>query len=268
MCQAMDDAGNDVARCVLPPLVTVPAGPFLMGSDPPPGDQASAQGPTQQTLTLAAYQIAVYPLTIAEYACFARVVPERAPLGWDRQFIPDLLDYPVVEISWLDVRAYGQWLSDLTGALWRMPTEAEWEKAARGTDGRLYPWGNEWDARRANVREPGQASRWSPVGAYADAGDASPYGCHDMVGCVWEWTSTIWRKGLYRNDEDHERETDMTSKRMLRGASRHHQAGAARTDARRCEVPSHREDGHGTRLVCDVSWQPLTSSQLEDVDLL
>src|SRR5689334_16811843 len=75
MYQAMDDAGNDVARFVAPPLVTVPAGPFRMGRNLHPQAEQSAEGRTKQTLTLAEYQIAVYPLTIAEYACFARAVP-------------------------------------------------------------------------------------------------------------------------------------------------------------------------------------------------
>lgn len=174
MYQAMDDAGNDVARFVAPPLVTVPAGLYRMGRNLHPQAEQSAEGRTKQTLTLAEYQIAVYPLTIAEYACFARAVPERVPFGWDRQFVSDLLDYPVVGVSWLDVRAYVQWLSDLTGARWRMPTEAEWEKAARGTDGRIYPWGNEWDARRTNVREPGEASRVDAGGGVRGRGGCKP----------------------------------------------------------------------------------------------
>lgn len=106
------------------------------------------------------------------------------------------------------------------------------------------------------------------MGAYADAGDASPYGCHDMVGCVWEWTSTIQRKGLYRDERDLEQETDTTSQRMQRGSSRVNRADEARIDVRRATAPSYRGVVYGARLVCDVGWQPLTSSELEDVDLL
>ncbi len=250
MYQAINAEGNDVARCVLPPLVRVPAGPFLMGRAQSKVSRTPLYTAPQQTLALAANRIAQYPLTTAEYACFVRAVPERVPLGWDKQFVPALLDYPVVALSWLDVRAYGQWLSDLAGKVWRMPTEAEWEKAARGTDGRIYPWGNNWDARRANTREDGRAVRWTPVGAFAEQGDKSPYGCHDMVGSVWEWTSSIWRESIYRDDKRHEWEKDTTLPRVLRGGSRHGLATDARTDTRARTTPSYRGEGYGGRLVC------------------
>jgi len=127
------------------------------------------------------------------------------------------LDAPVACISWAEATAYAAWLARLTGQAWRLPTEAEWEKAARGADGRRYPWGNQWDSSRANVdkidawvldherpdagsagtgkRRPSLARAMAkhpelfedeptPVGAFAGRGDASPCGAHDLAGSV------------------------------------------------------------------------------------
>jgi formylglycine-generating enzyme required for sulfatase activity len=93
-------------------------------------------------------------------------------------------ELPVVQVSWFEARAYCAWLTEVTERPYRLPTEAEWEKAARGTDGRLFPWGNEWDAVRRGI------DNLAAVGANPDG--ASPYGCLGMVGNVREWTSTAW----------------------------------------------------------------------------
>ena len=109
------------------------------------------------------------------------------PYNWDRQartFPPDKADHPVVLVSWHDAQAYAEWAGK------RLPTEEEWEKAARGTDGREYPWGNEFDKERCNTRESGIGGTTS-VGQFSPQGD-SPYGCVDMVGNVWEWTASDW----------------------------------------------------------------------------
>jgi len=193
LMQGIDAAGRDQYRYVLPPVCAVPAGPFLMGSDEDGDELAADDELPQHTVTLSAYEIACYPLTVAEYACFVQATNRAAPSTWtDQQQHPD---HPVVYVSWDDVLAYSQWLALMTGKDWRLPTESEWEKAARGTDGRIYPWGDQWDKTRANTFDGGPGTR-TPVGSYP--GGASPYGAHDMAGNVYEWTSTTLQPYLYQ----------------------------------------------------------------------
>lgn len=108
------------------------------------------------------------------------------PYAWRDGHPPmDRLDHPVVMVSYGDAVAYAAWLSARTGERWRLPTALEWEKAARGTDGRRFPWGNEWDPHKANTHDAGPFGT-VPVGRYPAI---SPYGMHDAAGQVYEWTA-------------------------------------------------------------------------------
>jgi formylglycine-generating enzyme required for sulfatase activity len=210
---------------ILPPLCQIAAGPFLMGSDQRRDPQAQANELPKHTVSLGAFQIARYPVTVAEYACAmqARVVREPPTdiykhISWQQQLTYQ--DHPVVNVSWIDAKAYCQWLSQQTGMQWRLPTEAEWEKAARGTDGRIYPWGDVWNYLKANTNIiDGRPRTTTPIGSYADNGDASPYGVHDMAGNVWEWTSTIFAPYPYQIEGEQEKDADTTSNRIVRGGS-------------------------------------------------
>jgi formylglycine-generating enzyme required for sulfatase activity len=158
--------------------VVVPAGPFLMGS--------SDNEKPQHTVELATYRIARYPVTNAEYQAFVQDSGHGPPQHWYGEDYPEGEgNHPVVNVYWLDALAYCEWLSEKTGKPYRLPTEAEWEKAARGTDGRIYPWGNEWDETKLNSRDSGPGDT-TPVGQYSPGGD-SPYGAADMAGNVLCW---------------------------------------------------------------------------------
>jgi formylglycine-generating enzyme required for sulfatase activity len=185
-----------------PETVYIPAGSFLMGSDPGPG--IPEYETPQHTVTLPAYRIGKYPVTNRQYAEFirrekAQDVPKDA--GWFLRAPPaDRLDHPVTGVSWFDAIAYCRWLSGQTGRAYRLPSEAEWEKAAapnptpppnsgEGQGERAtwpYPWGLEWIDGRCNANGTGTTR----VMAYP-AG-ASPYGCEDMLGNAQEWTATLW----------------------------------------------------------------------------
>jgi len=158
-----------------PDMILIPAGEFLMGDD-------------LKTEYLPDYYIAKTPVTSIQYMAFVKA-GGKCPRHWENDKIPAGKEHhPVVEVSWYDAVAYCDWLSEVTGKLYRLPTEQEWEKAARGTDGRKWPWGNEWQDGLCNTLESGIKDT-TPVGRYSPQGD-SPYGLQDMAGNVWEWTAS------------------------------------------------------------------------------
>ena len=171
-----------------PETVAIPAGPFLMGSS------GGAPEWRQHTVELDAFHIGKYPVTNAQYAAFVRDHQDNRPrqTGWFFTTPPaGLHDHPVTGITWHDAVAYCGWLSAQTGRRYRLPTEAEWEKAARSDDARSYPWGEaEPDALRCNIA----TGRTSAVTAHPDG--CSAYGCYDMAGNVRQWTSTLWGDNL------------------------------------------------------------------------
>jgi len=195
---------------ITPPLCDVPAGPFLMGSNKRRDKDAQDNELPQHTVTLATYQLARHPITNAEYTCYLHATGRRP---YDVK-----LDHPVI-ISWDEAMAYVAWLARATGQPWRLPTEAEWEKAARGTDGRIYPWGDQWDESHANTLDGGPRQT-TPIGTYPSG--ASPYGAQDMAGNVWEWTSTLYRElysYAYNPEVSEDGGKDRTGIRVLRGGS-------------------------------------------------
>ena len=204
---------------LLPPMRAVPAGEFIMGSDASRDEWAQQNESPQHLLWLGDFEIGKYPVTVAEYACAVApgaVDPPRSIGGvtWQTQLARPA--HPVVCVSWAAASAYAAWLAHCTGQPWRLPTEAEWEKAARGVDARRYPWGDRWDATRANTSDGGPDDT-TPVGAYGDRG-ASPYGAEDMAGNVWEWCSTLVRPYPYIADDGRESPT-APGNRVTRGGS-------------------------------------------------
>jgi iron(II)-dependent oxidoreductase len=169
-------------------MVYIPAGPFLMGSTQPANltmMEAGVDEFPQQNMTLKAYWIDQYEVTVEQYKQFVETTGHPAPPIWtDPAYPSSLPSHPVIDVSWNDAEAYCQWAGK------RLPTEAEWEKAARGTDGRIWPWGNTFDSAKANTLNSGK--EWiAPVGSFE--GDISPYGVHDMAGNAMEWTAS-WYK--------------------------------------------------------------------------
>lgn len=178
-----------------PDMVRIPAGPFWMGR-PPEADVPSSETP-QFLLELPTFYMGIYPVTNEQYAQFVQQTNHTPPTkqGWLGRKPPrKKLQHPVAGVSWEDASAYCAWLHQLTERPYRLPTEAEWEKAARGTDGRVFPWGDEWHSEACHYG----AKSTAVVTAYP-AGD-SPYGCRQMVGNVWEWTSTLWGTSWDEND--------------------------------------------------------------------
>ena len=156
-------------------MVLVPAGPFIMGSEEFP-----REGP-QRSVELAAYFIDRYPVTNAQFLHFVDATGHPAPVDWSGGRPAVGTDDRPAMVSWVHADAYASWAGK------RLPTEAEWEKAARGTDGRRYPWGDTFEAGRALTWETARFDdrRSEPVDARPSG--ASPYGCEQMVGLLEEW---------------------------------------------------------------------------------
>jgi formylglycine-generating enzyme required for sulfatase activity len=185
-------------------FIEVAAGPFEMGSDPAKDGQAKDREQPQHQVELAAYYIARYPLTVAQFRAFVDATGFAVGAPDSLRGVPN---HPIVKVSFYEGLAYGRWLTEtLKRAAWTpsplrerlmegwvitLPSEPEWEKAARGTDGRVYPWGNRFGTTKANGRVTGLLTT-SAVGLFVEG--ASPGGCLDMSGNVWEWTRSLWGK--------------------------------------------------------------------------
>jgi formylglycine-generating enzyme required for sulfatase activity len=245
-------------------LCLVPGGKFLMGTrreDLPSlarrfnvsEEWFEAEVP-QHAVHLEAFYIGRFPVTRAQYARFVWDAGYRMPSYWDerrRTPPPVRRDHPVEGANWDDAMAYCRW------AEVRLPSEAEWEKAARGTDGRLFPWGNE-EPDQTHCNFGGHfKDTTTPVGQFSPQGD-SPYGCADMAGNVWEWTRSLWGTGLVRPDfkypydpsdgrEDEAASADI--KRVVRGGSFYSQGWLVRCAYRYRFFPDYGNWYLGFRVV-------------------
>ncbi len=252
------DATKTVTTSCLPfepEMILIPAGEFLMGSDDPNKDiNAGSDEQPQHSVYLPDYYLAKTPVTNAQYLVFVRAQKYRPPEHWRRNFgqvFPYEENHPVVNVTWQDVLAYCRWLSGVTGKPYSLPSEAEWEKGARGTDGRIYPWGDLWDARRCNTNEGSQEDT-TPVGAYLSG--ASPYGLLDMAGNVDEWTRSA--SPFYPYDPKDGRENlETKDHRIVRGGSFLNTATSARC-ASRSGWPPHFLCSHSGFRVCISSLFP------------
>ena len=323
-------------RLILPQLLAVPGGSYLIGSADGDKDAYDDEKPPR-SLELAAFSIARWPVTNAEFACFIQAGGYQEPRYWQTDlarrwlsgedvtggpmtwwierwqwlkstpdwrkrlentgnFSPSDLEtwdwiaglseeelrsevvqsisgksrqqpafwqderynnpsQPVVGVTWFEACSYCAWLAEVTGRVYRLPGEAEWEAAARGLplspgrkkslSARHYPWGDDWDPAKANTLE-GRALRPSPVGVYAAAGGVGPFGAEDQSGNVWEWTASLYRPYPYQpeNDDPH-----AEGERVLRGGGWNYARRNARCASRLQLVPGDFTDSVGFRAI-------------------
>ncbi len=194
-----------------PEWVEIPAGEFWMGGE------GEYDGKPAHQIHLARLWIARVPVTNAQYRFFVEAAGHEPPGGWEEGRPPKGKEgHPVVNVSWRDALAYCRWLGGVTGKRVTLPSEAEWEKAARGDkDRRAYPWGEAFDATRCNSRDLGLGDT-TPVGIFPEG--ASPYGVLDLSGNVWEWTRSNYLDYPYNPDDGRE-ELDNNDPRVLRGGA-------------------------------------------------
>ncbi|HSF82803.1 MAG TPA: SUMF1/EgtB/PvdO family nonheme iron enzyme, partial [Anaerolineales bacterium] len=185
---------------------------------------------------------------IAELSKFLTNKSRRQPAYWDDPQYNNP-SQPVVGVTWFEAQAYCAWLTALCGKTFRLPSEAEWEAAGRGSTAsanRIYPWGAGWEPARANTIE-GRVLKPSPVGAYAAAGGVGPYGAEDQAGNVWNWTSSLYRP--YPYDPGQSEQPEAQGERVLRGGSWINTRWNARCASRFGNVPGDFLDVSGFRVL-------------------
>lgn len=216
-------------------MVLVPAGEFIMGND-----RGEADEKPEHKVYLDAFYIDKYETTVDQYGKCAQAGKCTKPnegggCNWGKS---DRGKHPINCVDWNQVKTYCEWAGK------RLPTEAEWEKAARGTDGRVYPWGNEWDAGKC----VNNTNSTKPVGSIP-AG-ASPYGCLDMVGNVWEWCADWYDAGYYKTAPVRNPPGPASgTTRVLRGGAWVLLPTYFRAARRHCDSPAVRDSYGGFRCV-------------------
>ncbi|MCL4270804.1 MAG: SUMF1/EgtB/PvdO family nonheme iron enzyme [Anaerolineales bacterium] len=247
-----------------PEMVNIPAGAFLMGSSndqliPSPfsNEQEWLESETpQHQVELSEYLIGKYLVTNREYQEFIKSTGAQPPRNWDGdQFPTGRGDHPVVNVSWMDALSYCEWLRKQTSKHYRLPTEAEWEKAARGSDALIWPWGNEFDPSKANTKEA-RIKDTTEVGRFSPQGD-SLYGCSDMVGNVWEWCNDWYNPYEYKQNAEQiikdPQGPNEGNLRIVRGGSYNRTFNDARVSVRRANDPLSVGEAKGFRVAMSIS---------------
>jgi formylglycine-generating enzyme required for sulfatase activity len=230
--------GGGSSGCDPVEMVAVPGGDFLMGSDDP---EADADERPAKRIRVEAFWIDRVEVTNARYAACVEAGACSLPAG---AAVNDATkaDHPVSIVSWAQAAAYCRWVGK------RLPTESEWEKAARGVDARRYPWGSRFEPDRVNA---GYSAGTAAAGSYA--GGASPYGVLDMAGNVWEWTSSLYRPYPYDPGDGRE-DPQAPGARVNRGGSWYYGAWYGRTSYRATA-------NHLYRRIADLGFRCARSNQ-------
>ncbi|MCX5727389.1 MAG: formylglycine-generating enzyme family protein [Nitrospirae bacterium] len=212
-------------------MAVVPAGEFTMGSSSGDADEQPAH-----RVYLDAFSMDKYEVTVGQYATFLQEAGGDRPSDWKTMNQSAHQKRPVVNVDWADAARYCKWAGK------RLPTEAEWEKAARGTDDRIYPWGNDPPTPlRANYGK----TEWNNHGVLLPVGTLeagkSPYGIYDMAGNVWEWVSDWYDENYYKSSPSQNPTGPLTGGfKVLRGGSWNNSPRILRSADRYFDPPSFR----------------------------
>ncbi|MES9922729.1 MAG: formylglycine-generating enzyme family protein, partial [Candidatus Thiodiazotropha endolucinida] len=237
-----------------PEMIKIKGGDFDMGSDPDKDKDAYEEEQPQHRVSIKPFYLGRYEVTFTEYAVFANATNRDLPddIGWVRD------RRPVINVSWIDAMAYAEWLSQQIGKHYRLPTESEWEYAARAGSTTKYSWGDEIDQDgKVWANCDGCGSQWdgqqtAPVGSF----EANGFGLYDMSGNVWEWTQDCWHDD-YRNAPSDssawlESEQGDCGERVARGGPWNGEPWFLRSAARYAYYPEERIFHMGFRLAQDL----------------
>ena len=233
-------------------MLLVPSGSFTMGSDSP--EAAPNEKPLTKT-NISAFYFARWQVTNSQYEAFdPSHRSKRAPWADD--------NHPVVYVSALDAGRFCEWLSNREKRRYRLPTEAEWEYAARGSDNRIFPWGDQHgQPNLANLADVNKNLPWadrtidsgfaatSPTGSFPHG--ASPFGMEDMAGNVWEWCLDCLNN-YPGKERTNPRSTSDSPKRIYRGGSWKSRLSSLRVSARSFNAPAFSANDVGFRVLCEV----------------
>jgi len=227
-----------------PLMVTVPEGWFLMGSETGRDDERPAH-----RVWLDPFQVAAYQVRNRDYSEFLRATSHTPPPQWND---PDFAhpEQPVVSVSWFDAVAYCEWLSLATGRNYRLPSEAEWERAARGgIEGAAYPWGDQPPQTR-----PDYPSRWNKGPEPVGGSEPNSFGLYDICENVHEWCSDWYAAGYYQVSPERNPTGPREGKRRSsRGGSWRHHIKIARCSARSSIPPDFKYADYGFRVACELA---------------
>ena len=240
---SLEISGKDGA-----PMVRIPAGQFETNMESRSGTGNISQG-DRYTVYVEEFFIDKYEVTIERYGKFLQVTGRTAPEYWDHIKMPQDANRPVVGVTWHEAKAYCHW------AKMRLPTEDEWEKSARGTDGRIFPWGNDPPTREfTNFATFGdfEVAKLSPVGTFEK--DKSPDGAYDLAGNVSEWTADSWNES--RNLDRGAEETVAGSPKVIRGGAWNATDEFLRAALRTSASPTHTDVGLGFRCAQNPGTSP------------
>jgi formylglycine-generating enzyme required for sulfatase activity len=223
------------------PAVLIPAGAFIMGDD---------ENSPRREIFLDAFYLDKYEVTVARYAKFLKATGNvRPPDEWETADVQSGAELPVVGIDWRDAESYCRWAGK------RLPTEAEWEKAARGTDERKYPWGNDAPtAEHARFGKPYENPVYrdgvAQVGKHSKG--MSPAGIYDLAGNVWEWVADWYAESFPRADVRNPKGPNAGSGKVMRGGGWYDPPERLTTTKRMYASPDQRDDSVGFRCASDL----------------
>lgn len=226
-------------------MITIPMGTFIMGSDKGVAEDASPGHPVK----VASFALGKYEVTNKEYKEYIKANNRPSPEGWSGTEYPTGQDdFPVSNITWQEANAYCAWLSLVSGARFRMPTEAEWEYAARGSDNRFYPWGEDWDATKTIFGDNSSAAS-KAVNSAQLSGDRSPFGIVGMAGNISEWTNSPF--SLYANSKA--KEDPCPNCKVIRGGNYQTKKKERLNSVNRAWQPDdYKDERLGFRIAVDI----------------